>query len=1056
VADIGFKRCNKWGLQMKRPALLSTSALCPALFLATTAVSAPAFAQAAQPVENTTTQTQETTVATKAKGTTNAAGQPTSEQEIVITGSRIPQTTYNTPAPVDVVNRTDAVLTGARSTSQILQSPTITSGSAQVNEAFLGFVSEGGPAANTVGLRGLGSSRTLVLLNGRRLAPAGAGPQLVSADLNVLPTTAVQRIEVLREGASSIYGSDAIAGVINILTDTKVNGVTFDAFTDQPVEHGGGGRTYRLSAVAGKTFDHGHITASFEYRQLTGMRLNDRRDDPNFVCPTDLLTDANGNPVGQLDPTTGKIRCFPFQIGPVGTAQDYMLGINYTTGAINRFTYVNNNINQLQIVNNFNLRPPASFRERYPHVISPIKTYTAYLNGAYDVFGNSEVYVEGLFSRRKSHQDFVNQISIDPNQLGSEIYGGTLYGYPISYFGVVSSPFFPNSVAALGVNALRVFIVPPLLTADQKVDFYRADGGLRGGLGIGDLRYDANIMYSRTKARYGLQNIDTRRFQQSLNPVLAPASTPAEFTTTAIAGEAGAGNGYTCASNVSGGSYNGGKCVPADLFNPSTLAGNLPDNLFSWLFTDNVGHTTFEQWTAEANVVGHILHLPAGDVGFALGAVYRSDYINDVPSEAAITQNLYNYSSSGITRGKDRVFEGYGELNIPLIKDKPFAYDLSFTASGRYTHYRSYGSGFTYRLNGTYSPIKAVRFRGSYGTSFRAPNLFEQFVADQSGFYRPGTDPCNEFASRSAPGQPLYNNCLAALAPILGTTGALNYIDVNGAQVFTRGGAGNLKAEKSKAWGLGVILEAPFADASLAVDFFNIRVRDEVNLLNTTILDRCFEATDYPNNIYCGFIAPRDPVQGTLTSFQNPYLNIASQLARGIDISGRFAHDVGAAKFVANARVTRMLKQTFQQFSEEAPFDYNGLLGYQGTVGGPKWTGDLDLRLEWSDFIIRWGIKYVGKMDDTGQFDPVILNGVPVNYDLKADPYIEHGASIQWKWEKVGQVTLGVKNLFNRKPAVIGSHSLGAAQFPRIGNYFNYSGYDFIGRSVFLNVTRSF
>ncbi|MDQ2877895.1 MAG: TonB-dependent receptor plug domain-containing protein, partial [Pseudomonadota bacterium] len=171
--------------------------------------------------------------------------------DIVVTGSRIRRDNFSTASPVDIITREDRVLAGSRSTADVLQSSSVTSGTSQVNGSFLGFVSEGGPAASTVGLRGLSSSRTLVLLNGRRLAPAGVGPQLVAADLNVLPTAIVQRIEVLREGASSVYGSDAIAGVINVITDAKINRITADLFTDQPIEHGGGGRNYRASLTAG-------------------------------------------------------------------------------------------------------------------------------------------------------------------------------------------------------------------------------------------------------------------------------------------------------------------------------------------------------------------------------------------------------------------------------------------------------------------------------------------------------------------------------------------------------------------------------------------------------------------------------------------------------------------------------------------------------------------------------------------------------------------------------------------------------------------------------------
>src|SRR5690606_5313566 len=126
---------------------------------------------------------------------------------------------------------------------------------------------------------------------------------------------------------------------------------------------------------------------------------------------------------------------------------------------------------------------------------------------------------------------------------------------------------------------------------------------------------------------------------------------------------------YTCASNVANGAFQpGSTCVAANFFDPAVLAGNIPQNLFDWLYSDETGHTTFDQLTAELTVDGTLFELPAGPVGFALGAVYRHDQIIDTPSEAAQTSNLYNYSSAGITAGSDRVWEVYAEVGIPLIR----------------------------------------------------------------------------------------------------------------------------------------------------------------------------------------------------------------------------------------------------------------------------------------------------------------------------------------------------------------------------------------------------
>lgn len=144
-------------------------------------------------------------------------------QQVTVTGSRIKRTEFTSTSPVVIINSEDTTLEGMLSTTQILQTNTLAAGSQQINDQTTGFVTENGPGANTVALRGIGSSRTLVLLNGRRLSPAGSRGQLAAADLNVIPTSIVQRTEILKDGASSVYGSDAIAGVINLITNKNLD-----------------------------------------------------------------------------------------------------------------------------------------------------------------------------------------------------------------------------------------------------------------------------------------------------------------------------------------------------------------------------------------------------------------------------------------------------------------------------------------------------------------------------------------------------------------------------------------------------------------------------------------------------------------------------------------------------------------------------------------------------------------------------------------------------------------------------------------------------------------
>lgn len=1065
--------------------------------IAALAIATPALAQASAPAETIPEKTVEGEQDRPSVGLTNAEGQPVSDvapteagSTIVVTGSRIRRNNFTTPQNVDILTRDDTILSGTRSTSDILQSGTVTSGTSQIGSSFIGFLSEGGQAANVVGLRGLGSQRTLVLLNGRRLAPAGAGPQLVSADLNVLPTTIVQRIEILREGASSIYGSDAIAGVINIITDTKVDGITFDAFADVPI-YAHGGQTYRTSVTAGKTFDRGYITGAVEYREDKGLRQGDRDD---MSCPRELAF-VNGEEVGQkVALGSSELRCFP--IGPrnnLGLAQGYGLTRGVRFDEFGGFfvgtprLIPNDDLSQLPYpITGFDDRPvagPVLGQLLNTHIFSPIKTLTGFLSGAYelDALGNAEIYGEALFTRRKSHQDaaqsFTYQRITNPNE--AQLYFGNIDYFGTSYpcealFGSTCSPFAPTAWADLGINYFGPLIpLNELSRQKQKVDFFRTHGGIRGNTGIGDWRYDANVMISRTRAKDTIHDALTESVNNSIVAVIAPAGTPSQYITPALPGQVGEGNNYTCASNVTNGAYNGGTCYAVNLFDPDVVKrGKLPQAFYDYIFTDATGKTDYDQETFSLAFDGSLFELPGGAAKGAFGFEHRRDSIDDIPSVERQEGLLNGFGTAGRTKGSDKVTEAFGELQLPVLRDQPFAELLEVSASARWTHYESYGSDVTYALGAQWAPIENIRFRGNYGTNFRAPNLYEQFIADQIGFYSATVDPCDAFAAISQPGDTLYENCLAALTPILGAD-AVNYETSGGSvQVTTTGGRDVLKAEKATTWGLGVVLTAPksFADLTLAIDYFNIEVRGEVSTLGNLLLNFCYESEDFPNAPECAFIGPREPDEGQvsagqLTTLQNPYLNIARQQARGIDFDARYATPLWGGRFETQLQATRMLKQATENFEGGGLDDFNGQLGYPGAGAGPKWVGSLDTRFTTSnDITFRWGIKYVGKAEDPQ--DPFGLTqggstctiGTPncfeAVYDLKAEQYWEHGASVQWLWKEVGQFTVGMNNIFNEKPPTISSFPNGIT--PRIGNFFGNGPYDYRGRSFFVNVTRSF
>jgi iron complex outermembrane receptor protein len=1040
----------------------------------------PALAQAvpAAPADTIPQETEQvsSTEQTNAQGESNGA--------IVVTGSRLRRDNFQTPQNVDVITRDDQVLAGTRSTAEVLQSGTVTSGTSQISGSFLGFLSQGGQGANLVGLRGLGAQRTLILLNGRRLAPAGVGPQLVAADLNVLPTSVVQRIEVLREGASSVYGSDAIAGVINVITDTRMNGLTLDAFSDVPLD-ADGGRTYRVSLTAGVTFDRGYVTGAFEYREDTGMTLGDRNE---FSCPRELAF-VNGVEVGQGspgDPT--RVRCFPY--APrlnTGVASGYALtnGFRPFPNYVNTGRQILNPNGTLTQITNDAQRPLGDITNALRQtVFTPVRTYTAFLSAGYEIgaLGDAELYGEALFTRRQSNQEDYStqtyQAAFRDADLPAQLYFGNIQGLGISCeegFGLeYCSPFAPTALANLGINYFGPLIsLRRTLPSSQQVDFFRANAGIRGNLGLGDWRYDANAMMSRTESEDRFTSALATNLSNTVQAVLAPAATPERFTAVAGPGTARPGR-YTCAVNVTSGAYNGGSCVPVNIFDPNVVnSGQLPAEFYDYVFTESVSQTTYQQETFNIVFDGSLFSLPGGRVRAAIGAEHRRDFIDDVPSFQRQQGILSGGAVAQRTTGSDRVTEVFGELHLPILADRPFFNILEVRGSARYTHYESYGSGFTYSLNGQWAPISNIRFRANYGTNFRAPNLYEQFIADQIGFYPASVDPCDNFAANYQPGETVYVNCLAALTPILGAD-AINYQTSGGSvRVTTSGGRDVLDAEKATTWGLGVVLTAPreFADFALAIDYFNVEVRGEVELLGNLLLNFCYESEDFPNAPECQFIGPRITTaggvnRGQLTTLRDPYLNIARQRVQGLDFDARYARDVLGGRFSTQLQATRFFRQETENFAGAGLVDFNGTLGYPGAGAGPKWVGSLDTRFTTADGVtLRWGVEYVGRAETERRDFGLTATGLSctigaagcfvAQYDQVAEPYWEHGVSVQWLWRNVGQVTMGVNNVFNQDPPTVAAYP-GSSVPTRIGNFIGNGPYNYRGRSFFINVTRSF
>ncbi|HEX9807091.1 MAG TPA: TonB-dependent receptor, partial [Alteraurantiacibacter sp.] len=779
-------------------------------------------------------------------------------QSIIVTGSRIRRSEATSASPLQIIDPVIARAAGANQTAEIVQNSPIANGSQQITAAISSnAVANGGLGAQTVSLRGLGAERTLVLLNSRRAGPAGTRGAVSSFDLNVLPSSIVESVEILKDGASSIYGSDAVAGVVNIITKRGTDGLELNAFTSLPFSSGG--EEFSASAAWGKEFDRGHIMLAGEYFHQNEVR---RMDRDYLDCDYDYLfrTETGDERVDLIDPRTGSYWCDGAPWGHVWAYYASNVPQTPSPATLFQYSYPGDNLgNYLQpagpAVNPFDVDAPEGWYpvsvltpasealtnsyhpfEQKSTVIPEVERYTIYADGSFDISDTIQLYGEGLFNKRRTYIDSYSQF-----------YN---FGYTGLYAPGDPDDPFPGWSSAPGAVA---FLSPTGLLDNYDnevtVDYYRGLLGLTGDISK-KIGFDVHGQYSRSDGKYKLDQI--------LQDVISQ-QTDRAF---------GAG----CAGLVT--PISNRQCLQINWVDPRIMAGDFTPEEEAYFTETETGRTLYEQMYIEASLSGELFELPAGPFGFAVGGVIRRDEIDDLPGHITyapdpdnpgefVDNAFSNNFSSGHTFGHSTTKELFGEIEIPVFRDQPFAQSFVLSAAGRLTNVEavrgsdgfsdSSNGNFTYKLMANWQINDWVRLRGTYGTSFRAPALFEQFLADQvSGARQVTIDPCVRWAESLGEGtisQRVAANCAAEGIPSDHTGAGIQ------AQVFTSGGIGVLDPETSRAWTASIILTpqlGPDTDLAFTVDYFDIKVEGEIaQLASADILYSCYDSEDYPNSEFC-------------------------------------------------------------------------------------------------------------------------------------------------------------------------------------------------------------
>ncbi|KDP93029.1 TonB-dependent receptor [Brevundimonas sp. EAKA] len=992
----------------RRMGLLNASALVGGAF-ATLMAAAPAMAQETQPTAAETEATSEV-------------------EEIVVTGSRIPRNEYTSASPVQVLTAQNAQARGLSDTAQLLQQSTLAAGSPQVTSTISSsFVTDGGPGAATVSLRGLGANRTLVLLNGRRAGPAGTRGGVSAFDLNVLPQSALSRVDILKDGASSIYGSDAVAGVVNLITGVEQDGGELTAYYTAPFE--GGGEQMNFSGTFGKTFERGSFSISGDYYKQFEQLQGDR---DYTSCAAQYVFDAQGNRADRIDPRTGKPACLDLLWGHVWAYDNTFASLP------GRFQYdydgdLGNYIPTVpgSLAGQVPVPPPGFYLVGYDGpstavmngnhpfddeqtLIPEVERYTVFAEGKYQLTEHAEAYAEVLLNRRKSstkgYRQFWNYA-----YAGDWSYGA---GYGYESWG--------------GDYLLSPTPITNHNSASQQVDYARVVGGVRGdfvdpGSFLNDWKWDVFFQYSRSDGDY------------TADVILKDAVDSQSYRTDSCAGEIMAVSGRTC--------------IDINWADPDFLAGNLTDEQRAFLFDVDKGNTVYEQAYIEGFMGGELFDLPAGPIGAALGFHVRHDEINDVPGEITRSANAWGSSSAGITQGSERTAEIFTELSIPVLKDMPFAYGLDLSLSGRMTNTKTSGSASTYKVGVNWEFLPDVRMRATTGTSFRAPALFELYLADQSSFASQRTvDPCINWQQNLTDGtisQRLADNCANPNGPGGGVPGTHNGAG-SSATLFEGGGLGQLEPETSTAHVIGLVWTPKFINFSAAVDYFEIEIEDQVTSLGSRTVSACYLSDNFPTDPVCSQFV-RNEGTHRIDTISGKFINIAEQTNRGIDFTARYAHDLPwGDRFSIDGQATWQLE------SREALFADN-IVDTLGEVGNPQFVGNLNLQYERGPWTGVWAVQMIGHQGNYASYgsDTATVGGQEVYLKLDAPFTAFHSFSVRYDAES-WSILAGVANLFDELPPQLTTLNLG--EFSTVGTSAFTSQYTegMYGRRGFVRISKSF
>jgi outer membrane receptor protein involved in Fe transport len=993
------------------------------LLIGTAALASPAWAQQTGTDETSEPAVQTTADPNAGDSDPGSGGTDASEQrsEIVITGSRIARRDLTSTSPLAVVQDEEFQLSGAVNVEQVMNTlPQVIPGST-------GFDNNPGGGVSTLQLRGLGTTRTLVLVNGRRWMFFDTTQQV---DLNTIPTFLLDSVDVVTGGASSVYGSDAVAGVVNFRLQNDLQGLMVGA--DYALTGQGDGRRYGGHMALGTSLPdgRGNVTAFAEYYNRADI-LAGQRDFSRFSTSQASGVDVCVDPstIDKRRSNTGTVVGSIIQTGPnagtcaTGEPGFGRAGSSTTAGGIVRdllglypgfsraFIAPGVSRQRNSAIDQYNYAPDN-------YLMVPQKRWLVGGYGEYEISDAAKVFTEVTFVNNRVANELAPTpvtgfFDIDVAQACTFLSAAdcTLFQTQAQRAGD------PNVIESIFVQR-RIIETGSRNQLDER-NAFRALGGLRGNIN-NDWNYEAYYSQARTR------NSQTQRGNISRSA----------FT----AGLDGTG-------------------TPINIFGPGTLTSEQLDAIT--VDTQNSDISVLQ--VASASVSGTPFNFGMGgeDVGIAAGVEYRKVNSRFIPDFALSSGDVIGFNAGSPTAGGYDVKEAFGEIRLPIVGNQPFAHRLEVNFSGRASKYSldAVGTVYTYAAGIEWAPIRDIGLRAQYQRAVRAPNVNDLFAGQAVGF-PPATDPCAQ--EEAITNTAVRNICIATGVPAellaFDADGEpLNAgIQINSQIESNFLGNPDLEEEKADTFTAGVVLRPSFIPGlNITVDGYDIEISDAISVLGGGVantLRLCYNVIQDVNSIYCQAVN-RDAggiLSGDEFVVTAPNANIGAFETRGVDLQVDYSRALGFGLLGnGRSRVNFFFLGTYvDQFditpSQEFPDEVDECAGRFGISAcgepTPKWKWSS--RLSWIDGPMtltgRW--RHVGAVkDDDDESFYTVERIKAVNYfDLAAAFNVNDNMTM----------TFGVNNLLDKQPQILGVNQEQSNTYPNT--------YDVLGRDFFVSANLRF